>query len=135
MTTIIEKIKTIPNLYHTNGCTTRQIKEAQNDLNLEFSDEYIDYLKEYGAISFYATEWTGLNVGEYINVVDVTKQERSLNKNFPRNYFVIENQGIEGILIISNEKGQVFSLQYDKKEYICDSLSEYLDICMKRKNN
>lgn len=47
---------------------------------------------------------------DYINAVDVTKQERSLNRNFPRNYFVIKKQGIEVILIIVNEKGKIFSL-------------------------
>ena len=31
-----------------------------------------------------------------------------------------------------NEEGKIYSLQYDKKELICGSLSEYLDICLKR---
>lgn len=134
MSNIIEKIKNIPNLYHGNGCSISQIKKAQNELELEFPIEFIDYVKEYGVISFYGTEWTGLNIEDYLNVVEVTKQERKFNSDFPTDSFVLENQGIGGILTIVNEKGNVFSLQYEKKELICNSISEYLDICINRKN-
>ncbi len=134
MNNIVEKIKTIPKLYHAKGCTTSQIKEAQNELGLEFPEEFIDYVKAYGAISFYGTEWTGLNVEGYLNVVEITKQEQELSTDFPKDCFVLENQGIDGILTIVNEKGQVFSLQYGKKELMCNSISEYLDVCIKRKN-
>ncbi|MFT8310760.1 MAG: SMI1/KNR4 family protein [Sporolactobacillus sp.] len=133
MSGIVEKIKGISKLYHATGCTTKQIKEAQNALGIDFPEEFIDYVKEYGAISFYGTEWTGLNVGGYLNVVEVTKQERDMNSSFPSDCFVIENQGIDGLITIMNEKGWVFTLQYDKKEPLCDSLVEYLDICIARK--
>lgn len=133
MSNIITKIKGIPNLYHATGCTTRQLKEAQNELGIEFPEEYIDYVKEYGAISFYGTEWTGLNVDGYLNVVEVTKQERELNSAFPADCFVVENQGIEGLIAISDGKGCIYSLQYDKKELLCESLVEYLEICIARK--
>lgn len=131
---IVEKIKKIPKLYHAKGCTTSQIKEAQNALGLTFPDEYIDYVKEYGAISFYGTEWMGINVDGYLNVVDATKQERELNESFPMDCFVIENLGIDGIVTVSDEKGVIYSLQYAKKEKLCDSLSDYLDICALRAN-
>ncbi len=56
-------------------------------LGITFPDEFIDYVKEYGAISFYGTEWMGLNVDGYINVVDATKQERDINDDFPSDCF------------------------------------------------
>lgn len=133
MSNIITKIKGTPNLYHATGCTTRQLKEAQNELGIEFPEEYIDYVKEYGAISFYGTEWTGLNVDGYLNVVEATKQERELNSTFPVDCFVVENQGIEGIIIISDGKGLIYSLQYGNKKLLCESLLEYLEICIARK--
>ncbi len=133
MSNIITKIKCIPNLYHATGCTTRQLKEAQNELGIEFPEEYIDYVKAYGAISFYGTEWTGLNVDGYLNVVEVTKQERELNSAFPTDCFVVENQGIDGLIVVSDEKGRIYSLQYDKKELLCESLVAYLEICIARK--
>lgn len=130
---IVDKINGIEKLYHVTGCTISQLKDAQNALDLDFPEEYVDYVKEYGAISFYGTEWTGLNVDAYLNVVEVTKQERELNASFPRDCFVIENQGIDGILTIMNENGQIFTLQYENKRLLCDSLSEYLDMCIARK--
>ena len=89
---IVEAIRNVPELYHVKGCTDQQILEAEKDLNLKFSKEYIDYVKEFGAISFYGTEWTGLNIDGYLNVVQSTKQERDLNVSFPKDCYVIENE-------------------------------------------
>lgn len=130
---IVDKIKAIPNLCHLNGCKTNQIKTAQKELELDFPDEFIDYVKEYGVISFYGTEWTGLNVEGYLNVVDATKNEIKLNKGFPQGFFVLENQAIDGILILVDSKGAVYSYQNgNQPALICKSMSEYLDICIKK---
>lgn len=133
MNSINDKITMINKLYHVKGCSLKQIIEAQNDLGIAFPDEYIDILKKYGAISFFGTEWTGLNVDNYQNVIYITKQERNLNPCFPPNCFVLENQGIDGILIICNEKGEVFSLQHSKIKKIHNSISNYLNECINRK--
>lgn len=130
---IVEKIKTIPDLCHMSGCKTNQIKAAQKELDLDFPDEFIDYVKEFGAISFYGTEWMGLNVDSHLNVVDVTKNERKLVKGFPKGYFVLENQAIDELLIIVNSEGAVYSYQRgNKPTFICETMTEYLDICLKR---
>lgn len=131
---IVDEIKKIPNLYHAKGCTTSQIKDAQKALGITFPDEFIDYVKEYGAISFYGTEWMGLNVDDYINVVDATKQERDINDNFPSDCFVLENQGIDGIITVADEKGNVYSISYDKKELIYTSIIDYLHSCVDKAN-
>ncbi len=132
MAEINEKIKSISKLYHVAGCDLNQIEEAQKALNINFPEEFLDYVKEFGAISFYGTEWTGLNVEGYINVVDATIQEREINSNFPTDCFVIENQAIDGLLTIVNEMGEVYTFQYGQKDFLCNSLSEYLDICLAR---
>lgn len=134
MSNIVDKIYGIEKLYHVKGCSTSQLEDAQRILGLEFPEEFVDYAKEFGAISFYGTEWTGLNVEGYLNVVEVTKQERERNKLFPLDCFVIENQGIDGIITIVDTKGYVFSAQYDNIVPLCDSLSDYLDICIARKS-
>ena len=53
MSKIVEKLNAVPNLFHLTGCVTSQIKEAQKSLNLEFPAEYIEYVKTFGAVSFY----------------------------------------------------------------------------------
>ena len=132
MSSIIEKIVGIKNLYHAKGCTLEQIKKAENELQITFPDEYKDIVEKYGAISFFGTEWTGLNVDDYLNVVVVTKQERGLNSAFPTDCFVLENHAIDGILVICNEKGEIFSCHYSNIEKIYDSISSYLDECIRR---
>ena len=130
---LIEEIREIRKLYHAQGCDESQIKKAEKDLNMEFPNEYKEYLKEYGAISFFGTEWTGLNVEEYIDVVRVTVKERELNKNFPLKYFVLENLGIDGLLTIVSENGKVFSWNPDGKiNLIAENLVDYLKECERR---
>lgn len=132
MSSIIEKINKIEKLYYVKGCSYKQIKDAQSELGITFPEEYVDIVREFGAISFFGTEWTGLNVDDYLNVVYVTKEEREINSSFPSDCFVLENQGIDGLIIICNEDGEVFSLQYSKIEKIHNSISEYLDECIQR---
>ncbi len=134
MNAIVSRISKIENLFHAKGCSNKQIKEAESALGFSFPEEYVSYVKEYGAISFFATEWTGLNVGGQINVVNATKQERDLNPDFPSNCFVLENQGIDGIVTVANSKGEVFLVQYDNIKPLCSSISEYLEQCIDRQN-
>ena len=133
MSSIVEKIRKIPDISYVQGCSKEQIEEAQNELGLIFPEEYVDYVMEYGAIDFFATEWTGLNVKGYINTIQATKKEKSVNEAFPKGYFVLEDLGIDARKAIVNEKGQVYMLQYHKLELISESISEYLDICIARK--
>lgn len=130
---IVDKIKDIPDLNHAKGCVTSQIKDAQAALNMVFPEEYIDYVKAFGAICFFGTEWTGLNVQGYLNTVEATKMEKSVNESFPDGFFVLEDMGIDAKKAIVNEKGEVFVLQREDKEMLCKSISEYLTICIARK--
>ncbi len=72
----------------------------------------------------------GLNVEGYLNVVTATQRERDLNPDFPAGYFVLENQGIDGLVVAVDEEGRVYSIQYKTKKMICNSISEYLDLCL-----
>lgn len=132
MTGIVEKIKNIPGVCTIKGCTDDQIKSAQDKLGIVFPDEYVTYVKEYGCIDFGATEWTGLNIRGRLNTVDATEQEKSVNVDFPKRFFVLEDLGIDAKKVIVNEKGEVYILQYDKKILLCKSISEYLDMCIEK---
>lgn len=129
MMNVIEKINGIPDLQHLEGCTNKQIEDAEKALGISFPDDYIAYVKAFGAISFYDTEWMGLNVDGYLNVVNATKQERELNPSFPPNFFVIENKGIDGLIVASDEQGHIYSVQYESLTMICETFGEYVDLC------
>jgi hypothetical protein len=125
-------IERISNLLHLKGCTVDEIKTAEDRLGISFPDQYKEYLSNYGAISFQGTEWTGLNVDNYIDVVSITERERINNAFFPHNCVVLENAGDDGLLILINTDGLVFNWYNNKSTQLCTSLLEYLEICKKR---
>ena len=129
---IVEKLKKLKDLDINikGGASNEQIEIAEKRLKLKFSEEYKEYVKEYGRVSFLGVEWSGLNIDGYLNVVNMTEDERTFNEFFPKKYFVIENLSIDGIIIMSDEEGKIYSIQYDKIKFLCNSLSEYLDICL-----
>ena len=135
MESIIDKIGSIEHLYHLKGCTEEQIQKAQEKLNLKFPKEFLDYVKTYGAISFYATEWMGLNVPEVLDVVSATEKERDMNPDFPKDCFVLENRGIDGVITVADQDGKGYNVQYEQKKLLCGSLSEYLNLCIARKSS
>lgn len=132
MSKIVEKMKQIKGLNAIKGCSTEQVNEAQKALGIMFPNEYVDYVKAFGCIDFGATEWTGLNIKGRLNTVEATKKEMSVNPDFPKGCFVLENLGIDAKLIIVDQMGKVYLLQYDKKTYYCESISAYLDKCIER---
>ncbi len=127
---IVDKIKKIKDLNFIDGCSDEQIKEAEKLLKLKFPKEYIEYVKEFGCIDFGATEWTGLNIEGELNTVEATLAEKKYNDSFPDNFFVLDDYHIDAKKIIVNESGEVFLLQYDNLTKVCNTISDYLDVCI-----
>lgn len=132
MLTIVDKLKNITDLCAIKGCSITQVKEAEKELGLIFPDEFVDYVMEFGCIDFGSTEWTGLNIEGRLNTVYATNKEKSINSDFPKGFFVLEDLAIDAKKIIVNEKGEVYLLQYKEISYICKSISEYLDLCIEK---
>lgn len=130
---IVERIKKIPGLYTVGKVSQEEIEKAEKNLNIKFPEEYREFLKEFGAVSFYGTEICGLKVPEYLNVVDTTLEERELNREFPDNVFIVERMNIDNIIAFSDESGQIFIADDKKIKKIADSFMEYIEICAKRK--
>jgi hypothetical protein len=126
MSNVFDEINKKQKMFKTNPANEDAIKEAETKLGRAFSDEYKKYLLQFGAISFSSTELTGLNIEKYANVVDVTLKEIELNEEFPKDCIVLENIGVEGILILINSKGQVFEWKNNSAIKIHDSMAEYL---------
>lgn len=126
MSNVFDEINKKYKMFKTKPVNEDAIKEAETKLGRVFSDEYKKYLMQFGAISFSSTELTGLNIDKYANVVDVTLKEIELNENFPKDCIVLENVGVEGVLILINSKGHVFEWQNNSAKKIYDSMAEYL---------
>lgn len=129
---IVDKINTIEDLHHGKPASSKQITDAQNELGLKFPKEFIEYVKEFGNISFDGSEWCGLNVSGRLNTVNATKQERKLNEDFPKDCFMIENQGIEGLVTVMSTHGTIYDVRYSTKKEVCSSLTTYVDVCIKQ---
>ena len=126
MSEIVEYIKNIPDVAYIEGCSEEQIKDAETSLGIKFPEDYVDYVKAYGCIDFIGTELTGLNIEGRLNTVTATEKEKSVNDSFPEGLYVIENLGIDGKVVAMNDKSEVFLVQYEHCEKICDGLLEYI---------
>ncbi|WP_103641436.1 SMI1/KNR4 family protein [Campylobacter concisus] len=124
---ILEIIKSLKDVRSLGGANETQILEAESLIGLEFSDEFKEYVKEYGAVSAYGLELLGVSRSKRLDAASVTLEERELNENFPSDMYVVENLGIDGILILQNKKGEVFEISTNTKpKKIYNSLADYL---------
>ncbi|UTC95607.1 hypothetical protein E4N85_07655 [Treponema denticola] len=125
--TIIECISSLKNLYHSEGATDDSIAEVEKKLNLRLADDYKEYVSKYGVISAKRIELTGIISSKRLNVADVTLNERELNPNFPDDMYVIENIGIDGILLLQKTNGSIYEFIPNKIPVkVYDNLTEYL---------
>jgi len=126
MSDIITVIKDLEGLVSMRGVSKESVAVAEKRLGLSFATDYAAYLEQYGLISAMHIEITGLAEAKRLNVVDVTLAERQRDR-LPTDMYVIEDTGIEGILILQNGNGEIFEFrgqEHLKKIYDC--LAEYL---------
>ena len=124
---ILEIVKNLKDLRSLGGANETQILEAESLVGIKFADEFKEYAKEYGAISAYGLELCGVCHSKRLDAASVTLEDRELNKNFPNDMYVVENLGIDGILILQNERGEVFEISPNTKpKKIYNSLADYL---------
>jgi hypothetical protein len=127
MSKIIEIIEKLQDLIKLNAASDDQINAAEKALNLKFAKEYREYLMVCGAIIAEGVELTGIAKSKARDVVAVTLEERRINKEVPDDFYVIENLGIEGIIVWQNEKGEIYETSSNNQvKKIYDSLSDYI---------
>jgi hypothetical protein len=132
MKTLADYMREMPGYFKVQPPTPADILEAQEKLNLSFSSEYIEYLKEIGELDAEGIEFTGICYSEYqgktiFSVVEDTIFERQIAKDcgyeFPADFYLIYN--LDGILICQNARGEIFQIEMRPPEKIHDSLSDY----------
>ena len=124
---IIEIIKNNDGSIVGKGATEKDIIDAEKELGLTFSKEYRDYLQAFGSALVNRHFLTGISPAAQMNVVFVTQRERKFNEDIPNNFYVIENTGLDGIVIWQDENGIIYSSSDNGIKEICDSLVEYLN--------
>ena len=126
MLAFVEKLRQYDDFKALKGSSLNEIKEAERKLNVEFSDEYKEYLLEYGIATSNGYEFTGICQSERLNVVCVTEKERKNVREIPEGGYVVEQTHMDGIVIWQTKDGVVYQSQGDSIIRICDSLYEYI---------
>lgn len=128
MSRIITIIEALPKLLPLKPAAITDISDAESQLNLRFAGEYKQYLAKFGAILADGVELTGIAKSKDRNVIAITKQERELNPYAQSNLYVVQNIGIEGIIIWQDEKGRIYkSTPNNAPVEIALSLSDYIE--------
>jgi hypothetical protein len=110
----------------TGGVDVKIMEQAEMELSFKMPSEYKELLLNYGALSAGTHEIAALGVEGYLNVVELTKQERLLVNNQLDNHIVIESLATEGILIVLDEEGQVYEYLNNTLEKIYSDFKAYL---------
>lgn len=127
MLAFMKKLRQYDDFKVLRGASLNEIKEAERKLNVEFSDEYKEYLSEYGIATANGYEFTGICQSERLNVVCVTEKERKNVREIPEGAYVVEQTHIDGIVIWQTRDGAVYQSQGNSFIRICDSLYEYIN--------
>lgn len=84
-------------------------------------------MQRFGAISACGIELTGVTTSRRLDVVAVTKKNRAMNSNIPPHMYVVEDMAIEGLVILQDATGSVYSAPpYGLPRKVFDSLADYV---------
>lgn len=129
MSEIIEIINKLPELLPLKPATDIDIRDAEIQLRVSFDEEYKEYLLAFGAIMADGIELTGIAKSAHRNVVNQTKQERKMNLKIPNTMYVIENTGVDGIIIWQDTTGGIYqSSPNAEPKKIAETLAQYLSM-------
>lgn len=126
MNNIIEALQNAPDYIGGTGRTEEEIQNAEKLLGVEFASDYRCYLNEIGLACINGHELTGICKPSRLNVVDVTLSQRQRVAD-ACTWYVIEEMGIDGIVIWQAPSGDIFqTIPGTKARKIFDSLTEYI---------
>ena len=115
------------NIYKDRNVTDNDIKEIEEKLSIKLHNSLKDYLKSIGLFSYEDKEFFGLGVKGYKNMIKATSEERELNGNFPKDSVVLQNVGVDGLLVLVNTKGEVIEwTPSGHNKTVSNNLEEFL---------
>ena len=127
MSQIIDIINNLDNLLPLKPASLDDVENVEIELALPLAEEYKEYLLKFGAIMADDVELTGIAKSKNRDIVQVTKREWEANSKINHKLYVVENLGIDGIIIWQDSSGKIYeSRQNHGATQIADSLAEYL---------
>lgn len=129
MADFISTLSSLPDFHALAGASEEQIAQAERALSLRFADDYRQYVRAFGAVSAAGHELTGVCASKRLNVVDVTLSARAAQPAIPRDWYVLEEANIDGIVIWQSGAGEVFQTQPGAEPVkLAASIREYLNL-------
>ena len=120
-------LKTNPDCITGNGVDEDTIAQAEEILSLKFPPEYHEFLAQFGMLMIDDHEIMGFGKTDRLSVVANTLSAREKDPDFPDSMYVIENLGIDRILILQASDGAVYEyVPHSTPTKIYSSLEEYL---------
>lgn len=115
------------NIYKDRNVADDDIKELEDKLTIKLDNSLKSYLKNIGLFSYEDKEFFGLGVKGYKNMLKATLEERELNDSFPKDCLVLQNVGVDGLLVLVDTKGQVIEwTPSGHNKIISNNLEEFL---------
>lgn len=121
-------IEELPEILSNGKVDDSLIKETQEKLGVDFSEEYSDVLKHFGFLMYNGNRYLGISRNGKYDLLSATNEARLQDPDFPQNMYVISNMGIDGILLLQDSCGHIYSY---KKQCslikLSDSFIDYLN--------
>lgn len=108
------------------GVSEEQIKKAEEQLDFKLPETFKNILREFGVISSGSDEFQGLGVAGHLDIVNTTLEERELAEGNLDNYAVLQNLGVEGILIVFDEDDRVYEYQNGEFSNLLSTTEEFI---------
>ena len=126
---VIDSLKKKSDLIIGKPVSKEDIIKAEQELDVSFAKDYVEYLENFGFACYESHEITGICNAKRLNVVDVTKREKNYVNNVPNGAYVIEEAHIDDIVIWQVKNGNIYQSQGNNSViYLCDSLNEYVNM-------
>jgi len=126
---IIDVLKEKKDLRFLAGVSENRILDAEKKLGVKFSEEYRIFLSMFGVALFDGHEIIGLCSSDRLNVDVVTLQQRELQCNIPKTWYVIEEKNIDDVVVWQTSDGTIYqSMPGGTPHKISNSLCEYVQL-------
>ena len=128
MAKIVEVMNKLKNIIALGKVNIEEIDNIEIELAMPLAEEYREYVAEFGAILADDLELTGVSKSKNRDVVQVTRREWAANNKIKHNMYVVENVGIDGIIIWQDKTGIIYeSRPNNGAKKIANSLAEYIE--------
>lgn len=108
MDKLIKTIQEYDDFVSTGIVDDSSIEKAEKELGLVFNKSYRIMIGKFGVASVNGHELLGICDSKRLNIVDATIKAKKKNPSVLEDMYLIEDIGIDNILVWQNEKGELF---------------------------